>query len=354
MFKKLRPERGLLCFYFSGQARETLCWTYRSAGGESCHGDAADAIPAAAGNRVWLAIPAERCLFSSVAGGRMSAEALKWQLEDSALGDVGELHLTLLGRDARQNHLVAVNHASLRDAIDAVKRLGFTPQYALPDVLLLPRDSSLRLQKQWLVRTGLYCGVSVSVDDLPLLQAHDSSFSTWEQWPASCSLLGESSSIRLPSLLHGAFAPPVNWQRSVRRHLTALALACGCLLLTPLYQAWQLKRETDAIHQQMLQRYQHYFPRQTPAEPAAAFIQQLQRLEARQLPPGLLALLAESTALLEDLNETPLQTLEWDASQQRLRLHFATALPGAKTWASPPGIHLIQQDADTITIGREP
>ncbi|CCP08219.1 general secretion pathway protein L [Erwinia amylovora MR1] len=257
---KNHEKQGAALFYFSGQPRDRLRWEYRSAGGAYSSGTADDPIPGGKKDSVWLAIPAGHCLFYCVSGGKMPAEALKWQLEGTAIGDVDALHITVLARTAQDNHLVAIEPARLRAAIDAVRQCGFTPDYALPDVLMLPHGQAFRLEEQWLARTEPFSGVSVAVADLPLLTAHDSTLAGQvEEQQTRKWLTQETGKTSLPSLLHGEFGPTVSWRNSIGCLIVALLLSGGCLAAFPLYYGWQLNMAAEQLTQQTLQRYQRIF-----------------------------------------------------------------------------------------------
>ncbi|CAO95830.1 type II secretion system protein GspL [Erwinia tasmaniensis] len=355
MAKKIPKNSGILCFYFSGQPRNTLCWEYRSASGEFRSGTEDDPIPGAKKDRVWLAIPAEQCLFYCVTGGKMSAEALKWQLEGTALGDVDTLHLTVLARTAQENHLVAVDPPRLQAALDAVKQRGFTPDYALPDVLMLPHGQAFRLDEQWLARTEPFSGVSVAVADLPLLAAQDSALCERVKEHETCGrLTAEAEKISLPSLLHGGFSPAVNWRNGLRSLTAALFLSGCCLSAIPLYHGWQLNLAADRFREQTLQHYQHYFPQERPAKPAQALLAHIHQKETHKPTAGLLVLLTECSALLSNIKEIPLQTLEWDAKRQQLSLHFAKVIPADNELITPEGYQLARQGDSSIIISRKP
>ncbi|CCG88277.1 type II secretion system protein GspL [Erwinia piriflorinigrans] len=354
MAKKTRKNSGIVCFYFSGRPRNRLCWEYRSAGGEYRSGSAEEPIPGEKRDRVWLAIPAEHCLFYRVAGGKMPTEALKWQLEGTALGDVDTLHITVLARTAEENHLVAIEPARLRAAIDAVKRCGFSPDYVLPDVLMLPHGQAFRLDEQWLARTEPFSGVSVAVADLPLLTTHDRTLSERvEEHETRDRLTAEAEKISLPSLLHGCFSPEVNWRNSLRSLTVALFFSGCCLSAIPLYHAWQLNLAADRVREQTLLHYQHYFPQMRPAKPAQALLAHIHQKETHKPTAGLLVLLTECSALLSNIKEIPLQTLEWDAKRQQLSLHFAKVIPADNELVTPEGYQLTRQGNNSITIGRK-
>ncbi|ADP10018.1 General secretion pathway protein L [Erwinia sp. Ejp617] len=354
MAKKPRKNRGLLCFYFSGLPHNRLHWEYRSVGGAYSSGTADDPIPGGKKDSVWLAVPAGHCLFYCVSGGKMPAEALKWQLEGTAIGDVDALHITVLARSAQDNHLVAIEPARLQAAIDAVRQCGFTPDYALPDVLMLPHGQALRLEEQWLARTEPFSGVSVAIADLPLLTAHDSTLSERvEEQQTRQQLTQEAGKISLPSLLHGDFGPTVSWRNSLCSLMVALMLSGGCLAAMPLYHGWQLNLAAEQVKQKTLQRYQRYFPQEHPVKPAQALLEHIQQQETHKPTAGLLVLLTECSALLANVKEIPLQTLEWDAKKQELRLHFAAVIPTDNPLEAPEGLQLTRQGERSITIGRK-
>lgn len=354
MAKKPRKNKGLLCFYFSGQPRDRLRWEYRSAGGAYSSGTADDPIPGGKKDSVWLAIPAGHCLFYCVSGGKMPAEALKWQLEGTAIGDVDALHITVLARTAQDNHLVAIEPARLRAAIDAVRQCGFTPDYAMPDVLMLPHGQAFRLEEQWLARTEPFSGVSVAVADLPLLTAHDGTLAGQvEEQQTRKWLTQETGKTSLPSLLHGEFGPTVSWRNSIGCLIVALLLSGCCLAAFPLYHGWQLNMAAEQLTQQTLQRYQRYFPHERPVKPAQALLEHIQQQETHKPTAGLLVLLTECSELLANVKEIPLQTLEWDAKKQQLSLHFAAVIPTDNPLVAPEGLQLTRQGKRSITIGRK-
>lgn len=347
-----RRQSGLLCLYFSGAGRNQRHWHYRSASGECSTGVEDAPCPALEGDQVWLAVPSERCLFytASGGGGRISPQALRWQLEGFALGDIEALHITVLAKEAGQQHLVAIDAEWLRTTLAHIAQSGLRVSYALPDVMCLPQGHASQAGEQWLAHHAPFAGVSLPSGDVAHLQTLDPTLAGLPQvaWPA------------LPakppcfSLLHDAFSPAIRWGKSLHCLAAALLLSLAALPAVPLWQGWQLNRAAGQINQQALQRYQHYFNGQSPTDAGAAFRHQLQRLEAAPSTSGLLSLMTASQALLANLDTTALQRLEWDAARQQLHLHFATPLAATALQAAPAGIRVDLQDHNQLIIGREP
>lgn len=139
-------------------------------------GDLDAAARLARGRRVVVAVPAARCMLTTVkipAKRRQQLlQALPFALEERVVGDVGALHLTIGDRLADGSvPVVAVDRATLSAWISALDEAGIEVSHLLPEVLLLPRSGNGATAAQdgsgmLLIRTGDGTGLVLEPDAL--------------------------------------------------------------------------------------------------------------------------------------------------------------------------------------------
>lgn len=351
--EKSRTTQRPLVIHCTGHDPCRFTWYWRSAEGPLQQGDRYQPLPAAPQGTVLL-LPASQIVFYQTTLRHITPQTLSWQLETLALSDPENLHTRVLAREGDRVHLAAVDRAWLRQVLSGLRDLGVEVTRALPDVLVLDEGEALPVDDRWLIRHQRWQGVSLDAQQLHLLR-HDpllASVSTTATTPAEAAeRLYQQACQQRMTLLQGEFAV-----RLPLRHARAFTLACALcsalmLLIPPLWSGWQATTRAQHAQQQSLALYQHYFPQETPAHPAARLAKQLQSLAAGAAADGPLQLLADSAAMLATLQDNPLQTLHWDQQQQRLHLRFARRLPVTDLGHS--GLAIEVEDK-LMMIGRKP
>ncbi|BEM57036.1 type II secretion system protein L [Serratia marcescens] len=343
MKKPSKKPSGQTIMRIPGTPDAPWRWRYQPAQGEAQEGCLCADAPAHnlpdADADLSLLLPAGRVLFRQVAfTGRLrrrTPQALLWQLEDFTLGDVEQLHVTVLQRDSDNCHLAAVETALLQQWLARLNAWGLRPCRALPDALALPPNSAIKLDDEWLVHSGEQGGFTAAGDELPLLQLYPDllchslrppGLDTWRQGPlqAPLALLAQGAALSRCNLLHAQFAVRRDG-RFDKLHRLPLALA-ACYLLSfaaePLWSGLQAQRQAAQLQQQAGLLYQHHFPAAPPpTQPRRQWAQRIAEEEAALQHPGLLPLLAQSRPLLNALPAGATQALSWDGERLTLSLN---------------------------------
>ncbi|HEJ9097004.1 TPA: type II secretion system protein GspL [Serratia odorifera] len=343
MKKQPNDRRGQVIMRIASEPDAAWHWRYQPAQGAAQEGSLSpDApthnLPITDGNLILL-LPAGRILLRQVSfDGKLRRNApqpLLWQLEDFALGEIEQLHVTVLQQQDNRYWLAAVDKSHLKRWLSQLTAWGLQPRRALPDVLALPCSSATLLGNEWLVRSGDYQGFNAAESALPLLRlfpdilCHHRPVPSGVAWqPAAVepplALLAQGVVNSRCNMLHGEFAVRRPAAVASKRHRLPLALACCCLLsfiVEPLWSGLQARQQTERLQQQAAALYQRYFPTALPAtQPRRQVAQRIADAQAALPQPGLLALLAHSSALLNALPPGELQTLDWDGKRLTLTL----------------------------------
>lgn len=370
LFRK--KTRGQIVLRAANRPDAEWHWRWQPAEGEAVEGSWPDDAPAHtlpdAEASLILLLPAGRMLFQTVQfHGRLKkgSQALLWPLEAFTLGDVEQLHLTVLQREAEHYHLAALDKGWLHARLTRLRDWGLQPERALPDVLALPCAGALLLHGEWLVRSSAISGFSAGEQETALLQFSQDitafspcppELSGWQQAEPQppLALLMQGAMENGSNLLHGEFAPPRR-QRRLDISLSwrwPLLLGAACLLsliAEPLLQGWQAQRQTALLQQQAGALYLQHFPAATaPAQPRQQLAQRLAERLAAQPQPGLLAVLAQSQPLLNAV-AGDLHSLSWDG--QRLTLALTTPpaqLQPLLAKHRPPALAVLTEPGDAL------
>ncbi|CAI1926251.1 Cholera toxin secretion protein epsL [Serratia quinivorans] len=293
--------------------------------------------PLASESQLILLIPSKCVLFRSVTfNGRYSPrhqQALAWQLEPFCLGDVEQLHITLLQQQGENYALAAVEKTLMRQWLSDIKNAGLSPTLMMPDVLALPYCASgwscVQLGQRWLVRQTENSGFCADEESLafiltqavppPTLHPFSPAPSIPGHWrdATECTplaLLSQGAELCKTNLLHSEFSQPSTLApRRLKRMIAPLLF--GYLLtyaVEPLVASYLARQHTAQLRQQTQQLYQHYFPGQTLEKPPQQQLpHQLEALEKNSPSPGLIALLATSQPLLQQLGTDKVSVLHW-------------------------------------------
>ncbi|ADO49176.1 type II secretion system protein GspL [[Enterobacter] lignolyticus] len=298
-------------------------------------------------DRVCLLLPASEMIFRrfTLTGKRLRGQAasFSWLAEETVIGDVDELHWTVLQKRGGDVDAVAIARTRLADWLTRCADAGLTVVQVLPDAYLLPETAGgctlasaeseywLRMSPpgacqsdaQWLplllqkgAINGVTCygdapaGVAVGIQEawqhpLLLIQA---------QWEA-CRI----------SLLHGEFALRAGSEQSRRRYrrwlLAAAALVCCLFLLPPALRGWLLVQQENRLQDEMMQLTQHHFPSLRQASNLKYHFGQSVKKEKK----GLFLQLEVLNALRQRVPGVQVNRIEYDDRSQRITLLVASS-----------------------------
>lgn len=345
---KPRIHTGWLVFQIAPDTASGLRWCYQDAHQHIFTGETAEGLPCPQQFQALLLLPAEDATLHRQTMAGRKLDALKWQLEPLLLEDVESLHILPVEREGDQHLLAVIARERLSAHCDAVRAQGFEVKRAVPELLLLQPATLMHQRDKRVIRLEDGSGLTLSEAEWILLHGDFPALAALDVEP-DCSL--SQLAPRAISCRFNAL-PAAPSARVSTRALPLVCLSALLLLLAgvmdPLWQGVQNQRQLTALNQQVLARYQHYFPQETPARPRQQFSRKLNQLEVTREDSGLLALLGQHDKALNQLGQNPLKKLNWDASTQRLRLTFSRPLTG-----SVPKQDSVQINENIMTLGKQ-
>ncbi|MBK5071536.1 type II secretion system protein GspL [Budviciaceae bacterium CWB-B4] len=208
-----------------------------------------------------------------------------WIAEDSLMGEIDDLHWTVMRRAGGELDTVAVRSVKLQQWLDACSNAGLKVIQALPDALLLPENPQghtlVSLEDQWWVRydTGasvvetpllpellvrLPQGTRRSYGDLPEGITTDEA----NPWQHPLLLIQERWRAERLNVLHGVFSQTDNRAEILKRWKKPLifsVILAFCLSLFPQFAVlWNVKGRQNALAEETRQVYQRYLPGEVP------------------------------------------------------------------------------------------
>ena len=235
--------------------------------------------------RVCLLLPASDMIFRHFTLPKKVASqamAFSWMAEETLIGDVDNLHWTVLHKKGADVDAVAIDADRLRAALTRCHEAGLNVIQALPDAWLLPvtaGGSTLVAEGEtWWLRLSPHVAGEMEANLLPLLmqKAGEGEVCCYGDAPA-----GVDVDVVLPwqhplvliqpqwqacrvTLLHGAFSAKASNGKAARRlnvAMAAVGLLSLSLLLGPrIAMAWMLVQQENQIQQEIQQVYEHHFP----------------------------------------------------------------------------------------------
>lgn len=327
-------------------------WYYRKGNEPFITGETEDGLPAPASVNALLLLPGSEVAVRLVTSASPQRDALQWQLEPLLLSEMQQVHFVALSHEGEQR-LVAVTDATcLRAHCERLRGLGFEPQRALPETLLLSPGTVIQSGTRQHLRLADGSALTLSATQWSALYKHDARLAALQPEPAAT----------FADLARRAIASPCNllqYQFRPRQPASRVSLWPGVaallLMLTfvaePLWFGWQHQRQLNALHQQQLARYQHYFPDERPDMPRRQLGIKLNQLRQAPQAASLPELLYPSAPLLAKLNNNTLKSLNWNG--ERLELSYEQPINAAELRPAPEGLW-IKVDRHLITISRKP
>lgn len=235
--------------------------------------------------RVCLLLPASSMVFRHFTLPKKvasQATAFSWMAEETLIGDVDNLHWTVLNKKGAEVDAVAIDADLLRGWLSRCQEAGLKVIQALPDAWLLPvtaGGSTLVAQDDgyWL-RLSPHVASEMEASLLPLLmqKAGEGEVCCYGNAPAGVAvdivqpwqhplvLIQPQWQACHITLLHGEFSPKAGNGKASKGVKAALAaaglLSLGLLLGPRVAMAWMLVQQENQLQQEILQVYQHHFP----------------------------------------------------------------------------------------------
>ncbi|RJL04647.1 type II secretion system protein GspL [Enterobacter chuandaensis] len=235
--------------------------------------------------RVCLLLPASSMIFRHFTLPKKvasQATAFSWMAEETLIGDVDNLHWTVLNKKGAEVDAVAIDADLLRGWLSRCQEAGLKVIQALPDAWLLPVTAGgstlVALDDSYWLRLSLHVASEMEASLLPLLmqKAGEGEVCCYGEAPAGVAvdivqpwqhplvlIQPQWQACRL-TLLHGEFSPKAGNGKASKGVKAALAaagvLAFGLLLGPRVAMAWMLVQQENQLQQEILQVYQHHFP----------------------------------------------------------------------------------------------
>ncbi|WP_293793805.1 type II secretion system protein GspL [uncultured Pantoea sp.] len=320
-------------------------WCYQYADLRPQQGESLADLPVADDIETIVLIAAEQLTLANVTLPSANSQSLRWQLEPLLSEEEENLHIVSLQRHGDAHLMAAINRDPLRQILETLNDHGIVPQRVIPVTLVLEAGTRLQLGDQWLLRLADGTGLSLPGD--ALAQFPSLSELTAIEGDSLLHLAQGARNCRY-SLLQGEFARRPELRSPLFALAGAIMLGWFSVIFPPLWQGWQAQQALTQLNQQLLARYQHYFPAESPTLVRRAFSTKASQSADFPANPGLLALLHNTSSLLEKLHENPLQSLVWDGTTQRLQLTFRDALPAAVSNDAPEGIEVIVMETQLM------
>lgn len=234
--------------------------------------------------RVCLLLPASSTIFRHFTLPKKvasQATAFSWMAEETLIGEVDNLHWTVLNKKGAEVDAVAIDADRLRGWLDRFQEAGLNVVQALPDAWLLPvaagGSTIVALEENYWLRLSPHVACEVEAALLPLLmqKAGEGEVACYGDAPAGVEV-DEYLAWQHPlvliqpqwahcrvNLLHGAFGAKAS-AGSVKRMKAAIAaaglLSLGLLMGPRVAMAWMLVQQENQVQEEIMQVYQHHFP----------------------------------------------------------------------------------------------
>ncbi|WP_199557403.1 type II secretion system protein GspL [Enterobacter roggenkampii] len=235
--------------------------------------------------RVCLLLPASEMIFRHFTLPKKMASqatAFSWMAEETLIGEVDDLHWTVLNKKGAEVDAVAIDSARLQQWLTRFHEAGLKVIQVLPDAWLLPVTAGgstlvAREENYWL-RLSQHIACNVEVGLLPLLmqKAGEGEVRCYGDIPPGIEvdeqLAAEHPLVLIQpqwracrvNVLHGAFSAKATSARAAKGMKAAVAvmglLSLGLLLGPRITLAWMLADRENQVQQEMVELYQHHFP----------------------------------------------------------------------------------------------
>ncbi|MBG0700960.1 type II secretion system protein GspL [Enterobacter ludwigii] len=234
--------------------------------------------------RVCLLLPAGNMIFRHFTLPKKVASqtaAFSWLAEETLIGDVDNLHWTVLHKKGADVDAVAIDTDVLRGWLARCQEAGLKVIQVLPDAWLLPVTAGgstlVALDDRYWLRLSPHVASEMEASLLPLLmqKTPDGDVCCYGEPPAGVGvdllhpwqhplvlIQPQWQSCRV-TLLHGEFSPKAgkgSASKGIKIAMAAGLLSLGLLLGPRIAMAWMLVQQENRVQQEIVQVYQHHFP----------------------------------------------------------------------------------------------
>lgn len=236
-------------------------------------------------SRVCLLLPASSMIFRHFTLPKKvasQATAFSWMAEETLIGDVDNLHWTVLNKKGAEVDAVAIDADLLRGWLNRCQEAGLKVIQVLPDAWLLPVTAGgstlVALDESYWLRLSPHIASEMEASLLPLLmqKAGEGEVCCYGEAPAGVAvdiaqpwqhplvLIQPQWQACRVTLLHGEFSAKAGSGKASKGIKAAIAaaglLSLGLLLGPRVAMAWMLVQQENQLQQEILQVYQHHFP----------------------------------------------------------------------------------------------
>ncbi|MGR5944690.1 type II secretion system protein GspL [Enterobacter sp. C4G1] len=301
--------------------------------------------------RVCLLLPASEMIFRHFTlpkkGMASPGTAFSWMAEETLIGEVDNLHWTVLNKKGREVDAVAIDAARLRQWLACFREVGLNVIQALPDAWLLPCTTGgstvVALEDNYWLRLAPASASEVDGALLPMLMQktgegevrcygdvpHGIDVDESLPWQHPLALIQPQWQACKINVLHGEFSSR-GAQKGVTKGVKAMIVAAGLLslglLLGPrVAMAWMLVQEENQVQQEIVQVYQHHFPSMRQQTNIKYHFGQ----NIKKQRKGIFLQLDELEKAKQAVPSLEINALEYDATQGVLTLSVSAESPQA-------------------------
>ncbi|MGO1295687.1 MAG: type II secretion system protein GspL [Vibrio sp.] len=290
------------------------------------------------------------------AGGTRQFESmLPYLLEDEIAQDVDDLHFTVLSKQHGIAHVAGVERQWFEQCLADFDNAGIEIKRVMPDVLALPTAETplvaAQLGEHWLVRKGLWSGMVMAADWLPLLVESDwvregedflalTSYTPlpalslqetqpWTVQPANMvmQMLTQGAIASRLTLLTGPFKPSSSWLKYWQVWRLPAYSAVAVLVLSLVYSTLQANHYEDqaqAYRQESKRIFRTVFPDKhripTVSYLKRQFTSQLNVLAGTSSQEGVLTWLRQLPTTIGSIDDMKITSLKYDENKKLLRV----------------------------------
>lgn len=301
-------------------------------------------------SRVCLLLPASEMTFRHFTlpkkGGSGQATQFSWLAEETLIGDVDNLHWTVMNKKGRDVDAVAIDTDRLHHWLNRLSEAGLTVVQVLPDAILLPvaqgGTTLVATDDGYWMRYSPFGACQADAGLLPLLLSQQCAgdITCYGDAPDGVQIddtvAGQHPLVLIQpqwkrcraNLLHGAFSPQGTtggFRHAKAVMITVAMLSLGLLIGPRVGMAWMLTSQENQAQQQMVELAQHYFPTlRTTSNLKYHFGQNIQKEKK-----GVFLQLDALEQIKQSLPSVELSEVEYDNTQNLLTLNVSATDPTA-------------------------
>lgn len=300
--------------------------------------------------RVCLLLPASEMIFRHFTLPKKissQATAFSWMAEETLIGEVDNLHWTVLNKKGREVDAVAIDAARLRHWLSCFHDAGLNVVQVLPDAWLLPvapgGSTMVALDESYWLRFSPDGACDVDATLLPLLlqKTREGEVCCYGECPDGVAvdehlawqhplvlIQAQWQACRI-NLLHGEFsvkAASAGVSKGIKAAMIAAGILSVGLLLGPrVALAWMLEQEENHVQQEIVQIYQYHFPSMRQTTNIKYHFGQNMKKQSK----GIFLQLDELEKAKQSVPEMEIDLLEYDGARGALTLSVSAETPQA-------------------------